>query len=85
MSLAKTPTVDEAKKRNRNLIAEVLSGLSRKGEDRQRRAKHLMVNEEVAGVGEEVASPRTASPLPGVMTIRGCAYAGSKRRGAGVR
>ncbi|MDD3445597.1 MAG: nitrogenase molybdenum-iron protein alpha chain, partial [Zavarzinia sp.] len=63
------------------LIEEVLEAYPDKS--RKRRAKHLSVAKDVEG--EEVAEPLTEcdvksniKSVPGVMTIRGCAYAGSK-------
>jgi nitrogenase molybdenum-iron protein alpha chain len=61
------------KTRNKALIAEVLEAYPEK--TAKKRAKHLNVYEEGkpdCGVKSNIKS------LPGVMTIRGCAYAGSK-------
>ncbi|HCA27359.1 MAG TPA: nitrogenase molybdenum-iron protein alpha chain [Betaproteobacteria bacterium] len=63
----------DAKASNKELIDEVLSVYPEKGA--KKRAKHLNVYEEGkpdCGVKSNIKS------LPGVMTIRGCAYAGSK-------
>ncbi|MHB1581671.1 MAG: nitrogenase component 1, partial [Acidithiobacillus sp.] len=65
--------VVETKTRNRALIDEVLKVYPEK--TAKRRAKHLGVYEEGksdCGVKSNIKS------VPGVMTIRGCAYAGSK-------
>ena len=66
-------TVEEAKTRNKEVIDEVLKVYPEK--TAKKRAKHLNVHEEGkadCGVKSNIKS------LPGVMTIRGCAYAGSK-------
>ena len=66
-------TVEETKVRNKELIEEVLKAYPEK--TAKRRAKHLNVHEEGnsdCGVKSNIKS------LPGVMTVRGCAYAGSK-------
>ncbi len=63
----------DTKASNKELIEEVLSVYPEKGA--KKRAKHLSVYEEGkpdCGVKSNIKS------LPGVMTIRGCAYAGSK-------
>ena len=63
----------DVKTRNRELIQEVLSVYPEKAA--KKRAKHLNVYEEGkpdCGVKSNIKS------LPGVMTIRGCAYAGAK-------
>jgi len=63
----------DTKASNKELIDEVLSVYPEKGA--KKRAKHLNVYEEGkpdCGVKSNIKS------LPGVMTIRGCAYAGSK-------
>jgi len=73
MSLAKTEDTGEVKARNKELIEEVLKAYPEKSA--KRRAKHLNVHEtgkSDCGVKSNIKS------LPGVMTIRGCAYAGSK-------
>ncbi len=75
MSLT-TPAAEnsqEASARNRQLIEEVLKTYPEKAV--KKRSKHLGVFEEGkpdCGVKSNIKS------LPGVMTIRGCAYAGSK-------
>ncbi|HET9701997.1 MAG TPA: nitrogenase molybdenum-iron protein alpha chain [Burkholderiales bacterium] len=64
---------EDIKARNRALIDEALSAYPEKAA--KKRAKHLNVHEEGkpdCGVKSNIKS------LPGVMTIRGCAYAGSK-------
>jgi nitrogenase molybdenum-iron protein alpha chain len=66
-------TVEQRKAANKALIDEVLKAYPDKMA--KRRAKHLTVYEEGrpdCGVKSNIKS------LPGVMTIRGCAYAGSK-------
>jgi nitrogenase molybdenum-iron protein alpha chain len=66
-------TVEETRVRNKELIEEVLSAYPEKSA--KKRAKHLNVHEEGnsdCGVKSNIKS------LPGVMTVRGCAYAGSK-------
>ncbi|MDO9004629.1 MAG: nitrogenase molybdenum-iron protein alpha chain [Aquabacterium sp.] len=66
-------TVEERKATNKALIDEVLKAYPEKMA--KRRAKHLGTFEEGkpdCGVKSNIKS------LPGVMTIRGCAYAGSK-------
>ncbi|HQT44170.1 MAG TPA: nitrogenase component 1, partial [Halothiobacillus sp.] len=66
-------TAEESKVRNRELIEEVLKVYPEK--TAKRRAKHLGTFEEGkpdCGVKSNIKS------IPGVMTIRGCAYAGSK-------
>ncbi|MEM5345590.1 nitrogenase molybdenum-iron protein alpha chain [Paraburkholderia azotifigens] len=68
-----TATVEERKAANRTLIDEVLRAYPEKMA--KRRAKHLGTFEHGkpdCGVKSNIKS------LPGVMTIRGCAYAGSK-------
>ena len=65
-------TAEETTTRNKELIEEVLSVDPEKSA--KRRAKHLNVHEEGkcdCGVKSNIKS------LPGVMTVRGCAYAGS--------
>src|SRR6266581_8711032 len=73
MSLAKTQSVAEIKARNKELIEEVLKVYPEK--TAKRRAKHLNVHE--AGKSDCGVKSNIKS-VPGVMTIRGCAYAGSK-------
>ena len=66
-------TLEERKATNKALIDEVLKAYPEKMA--KRRAKHLNTFEENkpdCGVKSNIKS------LPGVMTIRGCAYAGSK-------
>ena len=66
-------TIEESKARNKELIEEVLSAYPDKFA--KRRARHLNTFEEGnadCGVRSNIKS------IPGVMTIRGCAYAGSK-------
>ena len=63
----------DVKTRNREVIQEVLAAYPEKAA--KKRAKHLNVYEEGkpdCGVKSNIKS------LPGVMTIRGCAYAGAK-------
>ena len=73
MSLAKSQSVAEIKARNKELIEEVLEVYPEK--TAKRRAKHLNVHE--AGKSDCGVKSNLKS-IPGVMTIRGCAYAGSK-------
>src|ERR1700752_1759437 len=78
MSISKTQTVAEIKANNKALIKEVLEVYPEKTS--KRRAKHLNVHEQGksdCGVKSNIKS------IPGVMTIRGCAYAGSKGVGWG--
>mgnify|MGYP000863941711 CR=1 FL=1 len=66
-------TVEETKARNKTLVDEVLSVYPDK--TAKRRGKHPGTYEEGksdCGVKSNVKS------IPGVMTIRGCAYAGCK-------
>ena len=73
MSVAVAETVAEIKARNKELVQEVLKAYPEK--TAKRRAKHLGLFEEGkpdCGVKSNIKS------IPGVMTIRGCAYAGSK-------
>ena len=73
MSLAQAETIEEVKARNKELIKEVLEVYPEK--TAKRRAKHLGTFEDGkpdCGVKSNIKS------IPGVMTIRGCAYAGSK-------
>ena len=65
--------IEELKERNQKLIAEVLEAYPEKSA--KRRAKHLNVYTEEKG---ECGVKSNIKSLPGVMTIRGCAYAGSK-------
>ncbi len=73
MSLSKTQSVAEIKARNKELIQEVLAVYPEK--TAKRRAKHLNVHE--AGKSDCGVKSNIKS-VPGVMTIRGCADAGSK-------
>ncbi|MGY3362162.1 nitrogenase molybdenum-iron protein alpha/beta subunit [Bradyrhizobium sp. GM0.4] len=73
MSRATTESVAEIKARNKQLIDEVLKVYPEK--TAKRRAKHLSVHE--AGKSDCGVKSNIKS-IPGVMTIRGCAYAGSK-------
>ena len=73
-----TTAVEEIKARNKQVIEEVLEAYPEKFA--KRRAKHLGQFEEGkpdCGVKSNIKS------IPGVMTIRGCAYAGSKGVGWG--
>jgi nitrogenase molybdenum-iron protein alpha chain len=66
-------TIEETKARNKDLIKEVLEAFPDKFA--KRRVRHLNTFEEGnsdCGVRSNIKS------IPGVMTIRGCAYAGSK-------
>jgi nitrogenase molybdenum-iron protein alpha chain len=65
--------VEEIKERNKQMISEVLTAYPEKSA--KKRAKHLNMFEEGksdCGVKSNIKT------IPGVMTIRGCAYAGSK-------
>ncbi|MGV7207100.1 nitrogenase molybdenum-iron protein alpha chain [Oxalobacteraceae bacterium A2-2] len=66
-------TVDETVARNKELIDEVLKAYPEK--TAKRRAKHLGTH--VEGKSDCNVKSNIKS-IPGVMTIRGCAYAGSK-------
>src|SRR5271166_300450 len=73
MSLATAENPEDVKARNKALIQEVLTAYPDKFA--KRRAKHLGAFEAGkpdCGVKSNIKS------IPGVMTIRGCAYAGSK-------
>src|ERR1017187_1819803 len=73
MSLSTAAQPEDTKARNKQLITEVLQAYPEKYA--KRRAKHLGTFEEGkpdCGVKSNIKS------VPGVMTIRGCAYAGSK-------
>ena len=73
MSLALAENVEDIKARNKEVIEEVLKVYPDK--TAKRRAKHLGTFQEGkpdCGVKSNIKS------IPGVMTIRGCAYAGSK-------
>ena len=67
---------------NESLIQEVLEAYPAKA--KKKRAKHLTVaapgaaGEGDAAAGTECAVKSNVKSIPGVMTIRGCAYAGSK-------
>ena len=73
MSLSVPETIEEIKQRNKELIAEVLEHYPEKS--RKNRAKHL--NQFQEG-GKDCSVKSNIKSVPGVMTIRGCAYAGSK-------
>jgi nitrogenase molybdenum-iron protein alpha chain len=73
MSLSAPETIEEIKQRNKELIAEVLEHYPEKS--RKNRAKHL--NQFQEG-GKDCSVKSNIKSVPGVMTIRGCAYAGSK-------
>ncbi|MDR3431127.1 MAG: nitrogenase molybdenum-iron protein alpha chain [Rouxiella aceris] len=65
----------ETRERNEALIQEVLEIFPEKA--RKDRQKHMMVTDpEMESVGKCIVSNRKSQP--GVMTVRGCAYAGSK-------
>jgi len=68
-----SPSIEEVKERNKQLVAEVLETYPEK--TAKRRAKHLAVYSEEKG---ECGVKSNIKSIPGVMTIRGCAYAGSK-------
>src|SRR6266508_1475398 len=66
-------TVEESKARNQDLIEEVLKAYPEK--TAKKRVKHLNSFED----GKTDCNVKSnIKSLPGVMTIRGCAYAGSK-------
>jgi nitrogenase molybdenum-iron protein alpha chain len=65
--------VDEIKERNRQMISEVLTAYPEK--TAKKRAKHLATFEEGKS---DCGVKSNLKTIPGVMTIRGCAYAGSK-------
>jgi len=66
-------TVQEMKEKGQGLIEEVLAVYPEKAA--KNRAKHLSVYDESKG---ECGVKSNVKSVPGVMTIRGCAYAGSK-------
>src|ERR1019366_2554560 len=65
--------IEEIKERNKQMIADVLETYPEK--TAKRRAKHLTTYDENKG---ECGVKSNIKSIPGVMTIRGCAYAGSK-------
>ena len=65
--------VEEIKERNKQMISEVLTAYPEK--TAKKRAKHLATFEESKG---ECGVKSNLKTIPGVMTIRGCAYAGAK-------
>jgi nitrogenase molybdenum-iron protein alpha chain len=65
--------VEEIKARNKKMIGEVLEAYPEKFA--KRRVKHLATYEANKG---ECGVKSNIKSIPGVMTIRGCAYAGSK-------
>jgi nitrogenase molybdenum-iron protein alpha chain len=65
--------VEEIKARNKKMIGEVLEAYPEKFA--KRRVKHLATYEADKG---ECGVKSNIKSIPGVMTIRGCAYAGSK-------
>ena len=74
MSLALAENVEDIKAKKQGTYRRSSEGLS--GQDTKRRAKHLGTFQEGkpdCGVKSNIKS------IPGVMTIRGCAYAGSRR------
>lgn len=73
MSTAVAETPADIKERNKKLIGEVLEAYPDKSA--KRRAKHLNTFEAEKG---ECSVKSNIKSIPGVMTIRGCAYAGSK-------
>ncbi|HMW41892.1 MAG TPA: nitrogenase component 1, partial [Plasticicumulans sp.] len=66
-------TAEDIKARNKALIAEVLEVYPEKA--KKKRQKHLNAYE---GGKPDCGVKSNIKSLPGVMTIRGCAYAGSK-------
>jgi nitrogenase molybdenum-iron protein alpha chain len=65
--------VEETKERNQHMISDVLTAYPEK--TAKRRAKHLATFEESKG---DCGVKSNLKTIPGVMTIRGCAYAGAK-------
>ncbi len=65
--------VEEIKERNEQMITEVLTAYPEKSA--KKRAKHLGTYEEGKA---DCGVKSNLKTIPGVMTIRGCAYAGSK-------
>ena len=65
--------IEEIKERNKQMIGEVLSAYPEK--TAKKRAKHLATFEEGKS---DCGVKSNLKTIPGVMTIRGCAYAGSK-------
>ena len=65
--------VEEIKERNTQMISEVLTAYPEK--TAKKRAKHLAIFEEGKS---DCGVKSNLKTIPGVMTIRGCAYAGSK-------
>ena len=64
--------VEEVKARNKEMIEEVLKAYPEKSA--RKRAKHLGTHEEGKS---DCGVKSNLKTIPGVMTIRGCAYAGS--------
>ena len=73
MSTAVAESPADLKERNKALIAEVLEAYPDKSA--KRRAKHLNTYDAEKA---ECSVKSNIKSIPGVMTIRGCAYAGSK-------
>jgi nitrogenase molybdenum-iron protein alpha chain len=73
MSLSAPETIEEIKLRNKELIEETLKAYPEKS--KKNRAKHL--NQFNTGA-KDCSTKSNIKSVPGVMTIRGCAYAGSK-------
>ena len=65
--------IEEIKTRNKEMIEEVLKAYPEKSA--KKRSKHLATYEEGKG---DCGIKSNLKTIPGVMTIRGCAYAGSK-------
>jgi nitrogenase molybdenum-iron protein alpha chain len=65
--------VEEIKERNKQMISEVLTAYPEKSA--KKRAKHLATFEECTS---DCGVKSNLKTIPGVMTIRGCAYAGAK-------
>ncbi len=63
-------------KETQKKIAEVLEAYPEKA--RKDRARHLAANDPSGGCGSACQVKSNIKSRPGVMTIRGCAYAGSK-------
>jgi len=71
--MSETAGIEEIKERNKKMIADVLEVYPEKSA--KKRAKHLGTFEEGKS---DCGIKSNLKTIPGVMTIRGCAYAGSK-------
>jgi nitrogenase molybdenum-iron protein alpha chain len=68
--------MSSAIERSQKIIDEVLDAYPEK--TRKERGKHIKPNDPSGGCGTACAVKSNVKSRPGVMTIRGCAYAGSK-------